>query len=131
VSFRLVPDQDPAAVLAAFRAFITERLPAGARFELTANNSGGGIAMAEDSPVIAAARAALAEEYGRPAVLIGGGGSIPVVESFRRILGLDTLLMGFGLDDDRIHSPDEKFDLQCFHQGARAHARLLGRLAAG
>jgi acetylornithine deacetylase/succinyl-diaminopimelate desuccinylase-like protein len=131
VSFRLVPDQDPVSMLAAFREFITERLPAGARFELTANNSGGGIAMAEDSPVIAAARAALAEEYGRPAVLIGGGGSIPVVESFRRILGLDTLLMGFGLDDDRIHSPDEKFDLRCFHQGARAHARLIGRLAAG
>ena len=129
VSFRLVPDQDPHAVLAAFRRFVADRMPPGAQFELTANNSGGGIAVADDSPFIAAARAALADEYGRPAVLIGGGGSIPVVESFRRILGLDTLLMGFGLDDDRIHSPDEKFDLRCFHQGARAHARLLGRLA--
>jgi acetylornithine deacetylase/succinyl-diaminopimelate desuccinylase-like protein len=129
VSFRLVPDQDPAAILDGFRAFVAARLPAGARFELTANNSGGGIAVESDSPFIAAAQAALADEYGRPAVLIGGGGSIPVVESFLRILGLDTLLMGFGLDDDRIHSPDEKFDLRCFHQGARAHARLIGRLA--
>ena len=85
--------------------------------------------MPADRPFIAAARAALAAEYGRPAVLIGSGGSIPVVESLRRLLGVDTLLMGFGLDDDQVHSPNEKFELRCFRQGARAHARLLAELA--
>lgn len=129
VSFRLVPDQDPQAVLDAFRRFVANRLPPGAHATVTCHSAGPGISVAADTPMVAAARAALADEYGRPAVLIGGGGSIPVVESFRRILGLDTLLMGFGLDDDAIHSPNEKFDLRCFQKGARAHARLLGRLA--
>jgi acetylornithine deacetylase/succinyl-diaminopimelate desuccinylase-like protein len=76
-----------------------------------------------------AARAALAAEFGRPAALIGGGGSIPVVEAFKTHLGLDTLLAGFGLDDDCIHSPNEKFEVACFHRGARAQARLLSAFA--
>ena len=84
----------------------------------------------EDSTEVMAARRALAAEYGREAVLIGSGGSIPVVESFRRILGLDSVLMGFGLDDDQVHSPDEKFDWACLMHGARSHARLLAELAA-
>ena len=76
-----------------------------------------------------AAKAALSAEFGKPAALIGGGGSIPVVELFKTYLGLDTLLAGFGLDDDAIHSPNEKFELACFHRGARAHARLLAAFA--
>ena len=76
-----------------------------------------------------AAETALAAEYGRPAVLIGSGGSIPVVESLGRLLGLDCLLMGFGLDDDQVHSPNEKFEWACFRHGIRSHARLLGELA--
>jgi acetylornithine deacetylase/succinyl-diaminopimelate desuccinylase-like protein len=79
---------------------------------------------------VAAAQAALAAEYGRPAVLVGSGGSIPVVESLRRILGLESLLMGFGLDDDQVHSPNEKFELRCLDHGTNVHARLLAALAA-
>ncbi len=60
---------------------------------------------------------------------MGSGGSIPVVESMRRILGVDSLLMGFGLADDQVHSPNEKFEWRCFHHGLRSHARLLGKLA--
>ena len=87
-----------------------------------------GVEIPADSRAVQAARRALADEYGRPAVLIGSGGSIPVVESLRRLLGVDSLLMGFGLDDDQVHSPNEKFELRCFHHGIRAHARLLGLL---
>jgi acetylornithine deacetylase/succinyl-diaminopimelate desuccinylase-like protein len=64
-------------------------------------------------------------------VLIGSGGSIPVVESMRRLLGLDSLLVGFGLNDDQVHSPNEKFELRCLHRGARSHARMLAEFAQG
>ena len=77
-----------------------------------------------------AAQAALAAEYGRPAVLIRSGGSIPVVESMRRLLGLDSLLVGFGLSDDQVHSPNEKFDWRCVRGGLRSHVRLLAELAS-
>ena len=63
-------------------------------------------------------------------MLIGCGGSIPVVESFRRVLGMDSLLVGFGLDDDQVHSPNEKFELRCFERGVGSHVRLLAKLAA-
>ena len=128
VSFRLVPGQDPEGVVAAFRRYVDALLPPDARAEITADASPG-IVIPTGSRFVRAAQAALLAEFGRPAVLIGSGGSIPVVESLHRLLGLDTLLMGFGLDDDQIHSPDEKFDLACFTSGTRAHARLLGQLA--
>jgi acetylornithine deacetylase/succinyl-diaminopimelate desuccinylase-like protein len=80
---------------------------------------------------VRAAQTALAEEYGKPAMLIGCGGSIPVVVSLKNVLGIDTLLMGFGLDDDQIHSPNEKFEQRCFHHGIRSHVRLLAKFAAG
>jgi acetylornithine deacetylase/succinyl-diaminopimelate desuccinylase-like protein len=130
ISFRLVPGQDPAAIMDGFEHFVRERLPAGVGATVERFSAAPGIDVPSHSPFVQAASAILAEEYGRAPALVGCGGSIPVVESFRRILGLDTLLMGFGLDDDQIHSPNEKFDLVCFHHGARAHARLLARLAA-
>ena len=88
-----------------------------------------GIEVNTATPWAAAARQALADEYGRAPVMMGCGGSIPVVESLHRILGIDTLLMGFGLDDDAVHGPNEKFELACFHHGLRAHIRLLGTFA--
>jgi len=129
VSFRLVPEQDPHAIAEGFRRFLDERTPPGARVELEVFGASPGIEIATDSPWVRAAEAALAEEYGRPALLMGSGGSIPVVESFRRTLGIDSLLMGFGLDDDQVHSPNEKFELRCFHHGIRSHVRLLGKFA--
>jgi acetylornithine deacetylase/succinyl-diaminopimelate desuccinylase-like protein len=130
VSFRLVPGQDPDAVVAAFRRFMQAQVPADARLEISELGSGPGIEVASDSSFVRAARTALAQEYGRPAVLIGCGGSIPVVGSMRRLLGLDSLLMGFGLDDDQVHGPNEKFEVRCFRHGMRSHARLLGLLGA-
>ncbi len=131
LSFRLVPGQDPEAVVAGFRAFVDARLPADARAEIEVMGTAPGVEISGESQFVRAALDVLAEEYGRPAVLIGSGGSIPVVESMRRLLGLESLLMGFGLDDDQVHSPNEKFEWRCFHHGLRAHARLLGRLAGG
>lgn len=128
VSFRLVPGQDPATVAARFRQFVEDRLPEGARMEMEVFASAPGVAIPSDSRFVRAAQAALAAEYGRPAVLIGSGGSIPVVESLHRLLGVESLLMGFGLADDQVHSPNEKFEWRCFRHGIRSHARLLGAL---
>ena len=129
VSFRLVPGQDPQAVFAAFQRFVADRTPPDARVSFELFSTAPGIEIPTDSQWVRAAKAALAEEYGRPAVLMGSGGSIPVVESMRRLLGIDSLLVGFGLADDQVHSPNEKFEWRCFHHGLRSHARLLAKLA--
>jgi acetylornithine deacetylase/succinyl-diaminopimelate desuccinylase-like protein len=130
VSFRLVPGQDPAAVAAGLKAFVTSRLPADAQAEIEIFSQAPGIEVPTTSSYIAAARTALADEYGREPVMMGCGGSIPVVDSIRRVLGMDSLLVGFGLDDDQIHSPNEKFEWKCFHHGIRAQARMLAELGA-
>ena len=129
VSFRLVPGQDPARVAEAFRAFMTAQVPGDARLEFKEFSSAPGIEVATESRFVTAAMEAMGDEFGRPAVMIGCGGSIPVVESFRRVLGIDSLLMGFGLNDDQTHGPNEKFEVACFRRGMRSHVRLLGKLA--
>ena len=130
VSFRLVPNQDPGEVMAQFKQFVTARLPPDATATFADFSRAPGIEVNVDSPHVRAALAALAEEYGRPALLMGSGGSIPVVTSLCSILGVDSLLMGFGLDDDQVHSPNEKFEEACFHHSIRSHARLLGKFAS-
>jgi acetylornithine deacetylase/succinyl-diaminopimelate desuccinylase-like protein len=129
VSFRLVGDQDPAAVREAFRAFVRARLPPGCKAEFLSHAAGPALRLPLSSPHLAQARAALETEWGRPAVLKGSGGSIPIVGAFKHDLGMDSLLVGFGLDDDRIHSPNEKYDLASFHKGTRSWARILAALA--
>ena len=131
ISFRLVPNQDPDEVYEHFQKFIRDRLPPGATVEFIGHTRSPGIEVNVDSPWIRAAQTVLTEEYGKPAILMGSGGSIPVVTSLRNVLGIDSLLMGFGLDDDQVHSPNEKFDERCFHRGIRSHARLLAKFAGG
>jgi acetylornithine deacetylase/succinyl-diaminopimelate desuccinylase-like protein len=131
VSFRLVPGQDPDEVLQQFKQFVADRLPPGASVTFADFARAPGIEVNVDSPHVRSALAALEDEYGKPALLMGSGGSIPVVTSLRSILGVDSLLMGFGLDDDQVHSPNEKFEEACFHHGIRSHARLLAKFAGG
>jgi acetylornithine deacetylase/succinyl-diaminopimelate desuccinylase-like protein len=129
VSFRLVRGQDPEEIRDAFRAFVRARLPADCRAEFIDHTAAPAVALPWDLPQLGATRDALAEEWGREALLIGSGASIPIVADLKRLLGMNTLLVGFGLDDDRVHSPNEKFDLTSFHKGTRSWARILAALA--
>jgi len=129
ISFRLVGTQDPEKIRASFRAYVRERLPADATATFTDHAGSPALAVAYDNPALGKARAALTEEWGRKAVAVGSGGSIPIVGDFKNVLGMDTLLVGFGLDDDRVHSPNEKYDLTSFHKGTRSWARILAALA--
>jgi acetylornithine deacetylase/succinyl-diaminopimelate desuccinylase-like protein len=130
ISFRLVGNQDPIKIAAAFQAFVRAQLPADVSAEFILYSASPAIAVPADSPALSKARAALTEEWGRKAVTIGSGGSVPVVGDFKRLLGMDTLLVGFGLDDDRVHSPNEKYDLSSFHKGQRSWARILQALGS-
>jgi acetylornithine deacetylase/succinyl-diaminopimelate desuccinylase-like protein len=129
VSFRLVEGQDPERIRAAFRAFVTARLPADCTAEFIDHAGAPAIALDWSMKPLAAARQALTDEWGKDALLIGSGASIPIVADFKRTLGLDTVLIGFGLEDDNIHSPNEKYDLRSFHKGIRSWARILAAFA--
>jgi len=129
ISFRLVHGQDPVKIRAAFREFVSSRLPADCTVEFHPHGGSPAIRLSYDSPFLAAAQKALSDEWPKPAVMTGGGGSIPVVGDFQTILGMESLLVGFGLADDRIHSPNEKYDLASFAKGQRSWARILAALA--
>ena len=130
VSFRLVSRQDPAKVLHAFRDWAEARIPADCRIAWHDEIEGSPASvMTITDPAFDAARAALTEEWGRPAVFVGEGGSIPIAGYFKTVLGMDAMLVGFAKDDDQIHSPNEKYDLSSFHHGIRSWARILARIA--
>jgi acetylornithine deacetylase/succinyl-diaminopimelate desuccinylase-like protein len=129
VSFRLVADQDPETIREAFRAHVRDRLPPDCKVEFRKHAGAAAIAMPLDSPAMRAAAEALEEEWGRAPAMVGAGGSIPIVGEFKRRLGMDSLLIGYSLRDDRVHSPNEKFDLSSFHGGIRSWARIIAALA--
>lgn len=129
VSFRLVFDQDPHKVRAAFRDFVRARVPADCKVEFHAHGSGRAVAFDPSGPAFRATQAALTDEWGVEAAFIGGGGSIPVNVEFKEKLGLEAVLAGFAHADDRIHSPNEKYDLTSFHKGIRSWARILDALS--
>ena len=129
VSFRLVHKQDPAAIREAFRAFVRERIPADCSVEFHPHGGSPAIQLSYDSPFLSKAKGALSDEWPNPAVMIAMGGSIPIVGDFQTYLGMESLLVGYGLSDDRIHSPNEKYDLSSFHKGQRSWARILDALS--
>ncbi|MFN3577412.1 MAG: dipeptidase [Tabrizicola sp.] len=130
VSFRLVSRQDPEKIIAAFKRWAEAQMPDDCAIIWHGGSDGAPASVMEISdPAFEAARQALSEEWGRPAAFVGAGGSIPVAGYFKSILGMDAMLIGFGRDDDQIHSPNEKYDLESFHKGIRSWARILARLA--
>jgi succinyl-diaminopimelate desuccinylase len=128
-SFRLVPKQDPQKISAALARQLRELCPPGIRLDLIDMHGAPGVVVPLDSPYVAAARRAIERGFGRAPVLMREGGSIPVVATFRDLLGVDTLLLGWGLDDDNTHSPNEKFCLADFQRGIRASAYLWEELS--
>ncbi|MDR5654527.1 M20/M25/M40 family metallo-hydrolase [Ruixingdingia sedimenti] len=129
VSFRLVGDQNPDAIRTAFRSWVRAQLPPDCTADFAPHGASPASRMDISAPAFEAARAALTEEWGVPAAYVGSGGSIPIAGYFKSILGMDAMLIGFGRDDDQIHSPNEKYDMESFHKGIRSWARVLDRLA--
>ena len=129
ISFRLVGTQDPTTVWAAFEAHVRARLPADCTASFVKRQGSPGVSLPLDSPAVTACAEALADEWGVPTPLIGGGGSIPIAGDFARELGMAPVLVGFALEDDNIHSPNEKYELKSFHRGTRSWARILAKLA--
>ena len=131
VSFRLVGGQDPVKVWRAFKDHVQARLPADCTASFRDHAGSPALSLKPENPAIRAVERALTAEWGVPAALIGGGGSIPIAGDIARELGMDVVLAGFALDDDQIHSPNEKYELKSFHKGARSWARALETLAVG
>lgn len=129
VSFRLAANQKPEKIAKAFRQWLQSQPVHGLKWKITEHGRAHPVAVATDSPWIAAASSAIERVAGRQPVLVREGATIPVVGQLKQKLGLDSLLIGFGLDSDAIHSPDEHFALDRFALGCKTHAALLAKLA--
>ena len=125
ISFRLVGQQDPLAIRENFQAWVRAQVPADCSVTFTDYSASAASEMGTSHPAFEQARAALAQEWNQPAAYAGCGGSIPIAGYFQQILGMDAMLVGWGKDDDQLHSPNEKYDLESFHKGIRSWARVL------
>lgn len=130
ISFRLVAGQDPDSIRDNFRSFVRDRLPEDCSVEFKAHGGSAASVMSTEDPAFESARQALSDEWPETAAYVGCGGSIPIAGHFRQILGMNAMLIGFGKDDDAIHSPNEKYDLESFHKGTRSWARILDALSS-
>ncbi|MEM6941417.1 MAG: M20/M25/M40 family metallo-hydrolase [Pseudomonadota bacterium] len=129
ISFRLVGTQDPNAIRESFQQMVRAALPPDCTVAFSDHGSGGASGADTSDPMFEAAREALTDEWGRPAAYIGCGGSIPIAGYFQQILGTEPMLIGFGKDDDALHSPNEKYDMESFHKGIRSWARVLAAVS--
>ncbi|WP_150523027.1 dipeptidase [Roseibium sediminis] len=130
-TFRLVGDQDHEKVQESFRAYVRSKIPADCTVEFIAKEGSPATRLDTTIPAVAKGKKALKDEWGVDAALVGMGGSIPIVGDFKRMLGMDSLLIGFALEDDQIHSPNEKYNIKSFHKGIRSWARVLDELSRG
>ncbi len=125
VSFRLVPNQDPDKIVAAFREFVKRNTPKGIQIEVKVLNGGPGLMVNPDHPAIQVAAKACSDIFGKPTVFTRSGGSIPIVGDFATHLHIPTILMGFGLPDDGLHSPNEKYSVDNYFKGIMTVAHFL------
>jgi acetylornithine deacetylase/succinyl-diaminopimelate desuccinylase-like protein len=130
VSIRLVPRQDPEKVVAAFRDWVAKSTPKGIRTEVRVLSASPGLVVNTDHPAIAVSARAFADVYGKPTVYIRDGGSIPIVGDFAEHLGIPTVLMGFGLPDDGLHSPNEKYKIENYYMGIMTIAHFFEQYGA-
>ncbi len=129
VSMRLVPNQDPVKIVESFEKMIRERCPKGVKIEFARHGLSAPVLVSREGRAMHLATEAVRQGFGATPTLIRSGGTIPVVGLIKSTLGIDTLLVGFGLPDDRVHSPNEKFDLDALHAGTRTAAALYAQLA--
>ena len=130
VSLRLVPNQDPAKVVAAVTRFVEEHAPKGIVFEVKVLSQGPGLMVDPNHPAIDVAAQAFTDMMGKQTVFTRSGGSIPIVGEFYQYLGIPTILMGFGLPDDGLHSPNEKYKLANYYLGISTVAHFLEKYGA-
>ena len=130
VSIRLVPRQDPDKVVAAFKSWVAMNAPKGIATEVRVLSGGPGLVVNPDHHAIAVAAKAFGAVFGKETVFIRSGGSIPIVGDFANHLGIPTILMGFGLPDDGLHSPNEKYKIENFYLGIRTVADFLEQYGA-
>jgi len=130
ITCRLVPNQDPERVRRRVVAYLKKACPPTVRLEITAGHGAEAYHVAPTGPLAQASLRALKQAFGAEPILMREGGSIPIVNEFKQILGADSLLLGLGLPDDNAHSPNEKFHLDCFEKGQRMSAYLWHELAA-
>jgi acetylornithine deacetylase/succinyl-diaminopimelate desuccinylase-like protein len=130
VSLRLVPDMTPAATFALYGNYVRSIVPRGCTVEVRMIHSGDPIVVSTENRFVAAATEAMRTVFGKETVFVRGGGSIPIVGDFIRELGIPTVMMGFGLPDDNLHAPNEKFNLSNFHRGIESIVRWLGLVGA-
>ena len=129
ISFRLVGDQNPIKIIESLKAYVQENLPQDCSVHYIEETPSKATHMSTDNPAFEKARQALSLEWPKDATFVGCGGSIPIAGHFKDILDTDAMLIGFGKDDDQIHSPNEKYDLSSFHRGIRSWARILDKLS--
>ncbi|MFY9252963.1 MAG: dipeptidase [Fuerstiella sp.] len=129
ITCRLVPGQQPEKILSSLETFVESQCPAGLKFKFTSFHGCSAFVFDPNSVWITAASAAVESAFGKPPVFIREGGSIPVVSSFQQILGIDTLLLGWGRNTDNLHSPDEHIHVADFHNGILASAHLWQKLS--
>ena len=129
ISFRLVGDQDPKQILKSLKQYILSCLPPDCSVKYTEETPSKATQMSTSNEAFEKARQALSDEWPKEATFVGCGGSIPIAGHFKDILNTDSMLIGFGKDDDKIHSPNEKYDLSSFHKGIRSWARILDKLS--
>jgi acetylornithine deacetylase/succinyl-diaminopimelate desuccinylase-like protein len=129
VSMRLVPNQDPEDILKRFKNYVKKLTPKGIQTNLKVWSKGPACVVGTDNQYVKAATAAMHDIFRKDTVFIRSGGSIPIVTDFQAVLKIPSVMMGFGLPDDNLHAPNEKFHIPNFYRGIESICRFFEKLA--